>query len=156
MDLMFTLQIILVILAATSALIAISRPKKWMTRASGLVVFVAIVGTSFFAFVELLGRPKPIDFASVGNATEAATVISSYYREEEAIYLWIRGNDEPEPRAYVLPWDIEAAKDLQKAKAKAEAQGTEVTVRKGKKSKNSGRGEWEFSTTDHKTLPAKT
>ncbi len=59
-----------------------------------------------------------------------ATVLGASMREGEAIYLWLQFDEAPEPRAYVLPWSLETAKQLQRATGRAEAQGTAVRMRR--------------------------
>ena len=51
-------------------------------------------------------------------------------RENEAIYLWLKFADNPEPLSYALPWNLEMAKELQKAMRQAEGNGTKVRMRK--------------------------
>jgi hypothetical protein len=48
--------------------------------------------------------------------------------EHEAIYLWLVMPDSLEPRAYVLPWSMQAAQQLQEAMSQAEADGTAVRM----------------------------
>ena len=51
------------------------------------------------------------------------------FREGEAIYLWLRLPDVTQPRAYVLPWNRNAAQQLQDVGREAERTGTEVIMR---------------------------
>ena len=44
--------------------------------------------------------------------------------------LWLRFDGIPEPIAYVLPWNMETAKQLQQAMHQAEADGTVVRMRR--------------------------
>ncbi len=60
----------------------------------------------------------------------SGTVLGANMREGEAIYLWLQFDEAPEPRAYVLPWSLETAKQLQRATGRAEAQGTAVRMRR--------------------------
>jgi len=158
MDLLFFLQIILIILAATATLLTILSNGKRYIKMASLIVFVAIVSIAYVSFVELLGRPKPIDFTYLREEKTTSTVVSSFHKENEAIYLWVRDEGITEPTAYVLPWDLETAKQLQKAKADAEQQGTEVTLKKGEKKKtgNSEKSAWVFGVKPPESLPPKT
>jgi hypothetical protein len=49
--------------------------------------------------------------------------------EQETIFLWLQFDGQREPRAYVQPWSLAAAKALHQAMAEAEAQGTQVRMR---------------------------
>ena len=42
-------------------------------------------------------------------------MLSAVPVEDKAIYLWVAMPDEPEPRAYVLPWSTQVAQQLQDA-----------------------------------------
>ena len=48
--------------------------------------------------------------------------------ENEAIYVWLVMPGATEPCAYVLPWSLEAAQQLQDAMNQAEADGTGVRM----------------------------
>lgn len=48
---------------------------------------------------------------------------------QEAIYLWLQLDGQREPRAYVQPWSLVAARALFEAMAEAEALGTQVRMR---------------------------
>ena len=48
--------------------------------------------------------------------------------ENEAIYVWLIMPGSSEPSAYVLPWSVEAAQQLQDAMSQAEADGTAVRM----------------------------
>ncbi len=59
-----------------------------------------------------------------------ATVLGASMRENEAIYLWLQFDGGSEPRAYVLPWHMETAKQLHQAMQQADANGTAVRMRR--------------------------
>ena len=57
-------------------------------------------------------KPKPIRMEWAMAAVPEATVLGATMRENEAIYLWLQFDQSSEPRAYVLPWNLETAKQL--------------------------------------------
>jgi hypothetical protein len=48
--------------------------------------------------------------------------------ENQAIYVWLVMPDSPEPRAYALPWSVQAAQQLQDAQSEAAVDGTGVQM----------------------------
>ena len=50
------------------------------------------------------------------------------FREDEAIYLWLRLDDSLEPRYYVLPWQQQLAEKLQNLIDEAIRDGASVTI----------------------------
>ncbi len=113
------------LLFAALAAIAIwsRRTGPWKIAAIGLVVLMLPLG--YFAYVDLLAKPKPmrLEFRDLGE-TE---VISAVLKEEEAIYLWVSVADEP--RYYELPWDDNAALELQTVMRDARRKGVGVGMR---------------------------
>ena len=95
-------------------------------RGVAIGVFFVLVGLVYGGAMELLGRPKPLRLEWRDGA--AAEVVSAVPVEDKAIYLWVAMPDEPEPRAYVLPWSTQVAQQLQDAMNAAEAQGTQVEM----------------------------
>ena len=94
-------------------------------RAAAVVVAVALIGVVGFALVEQLGRPKPVRVEWVQSQGDVA-VLGSRMIEGKAIYLWLGLPGVAEPRAYVLPWSIKVANDLQKALEEAAKSGGEA------------------------------
>lgn len=92
-------------------------------RLLGLGLCVAMIGVIGVGIVDLLGRPKPTRMEWVQRHGEEADVLASRIVEGKAIYLWLGMPGEAEPRAYVLPWDLETAKALQKAVEQAAKDG---------------------------------
>lgn len=96
---------------------------------------VALATTALFipaanaSMVELLGAPKPVRIEWRRAAIEGATVLGSSIHEDHAIYLWLRFDDDAEPKYYSLPWDREQALELQAALREAEANRGEVGMR---------------------------
>jgi hypothetical protein len=57
-----------------------------------------------------------------------AQVVSAVPVENKAIYVWLVMPESSEPCAYVLPWSLQAAQQLQEAMSQAEADGTAVRM----------------------------
>ena len=102
-------------------------PRAGLARRSFSVgLFVILIAVVYGGGIELLGRPKPLRL-EWRDAAEAK-VLSAAPVENEAIYVWLSMPGSPEPRAYVLPWSVEAAQQLQTAMSEAEANGTSVRM----------------------------
>jgi hypothetical protein len=101
------------------------RGRLWQrTLSAGL--FVVLVVVVYGGSAELLGRPKPMRLE--WRDAQHAKVLGSSLRENDAIYLWLQFDNGSEPRAYRLPWSIEAAQQLQTATQEGEANGTGVQM----------------------------
>jgi hypothetical protein len=102
-------------------------PRAGLARRSVSVgLFVVLIAIVYGGGIELLGRPKPLRL-EWRDAAEAK-VLSAAPVENEAIYVWLSMPGSPEPRAYVLPWSVAAAQQLQTAMSEAEARGTAVQM----------------------------
>lgn len=101
-----------------------------------LAVATLVLPTAYFSLVTLLSRPKPIALEWTPPKAEETTVIAAQMKEEVAIYLWVQRPDSEEPRAYVLPWDEQTARQLHEAQRAAEAEGGTVQVRLSPTQKN--------------------
>ncbi len=119
-----------VVIAAALASIAVWAPRALWLKLSALVLSGLLMATAFSGLVSLLGRPKPVNLEWALASVPDATVLSATMRENEAIYLWLKFEDNPEPQSYALPWNLEKAKELQKAMRQAEGSGTKVRMRK--------------------------
>jgi len=95
-------------------------------RTAAATLFVVLVAVVYGGSAELLGRPKPLGLE--WRDAQQAQVLGSSMRENDAIYLWLQFDDGSEPRAYRLPWSIEAAQQLQTATQEGEANGTGVQM----------------------------
>ena len=93
-------------------------------RTLSVGIFVLLIGVIYGGSIELLGRPKPLRLEWRGTAD--AQVLGAMPVENEAIYVWLVMPGASEPCAYVLPWSLEAAQQLQDAMNQAEADGTAV------------------------------
>jgi hypothetical protein len=86
-------------------------------------IFVVLIEVIYGGGIDLLGRPKPLRLEAAD-----AQVVSAMPVENEAIYVWLIMPDSSEPCAYVLPWSLQAAQQLQEAMSQAEAEGTGVRM----------------------------
>jgi hypothetical protein len=144
-----------VLAAAALAGIAIRAPHGLWLRTGAVVLSGILMATAYAGFGELLGRPKPAKLEWAIRNTPEATVVAADMREGKAIYLWLRMDGAEEPRAYVLPWSMEAARQLHYAQGQAERNGTAVRMRNPFLSGEEG-GERMFYATPQQPLPPKT
>ncbi|MDX1432774.1 MAG: hypothetical protein R3286_10035 [Gammaproteobacteria bacterium] len=118
------------VLACLLAAVSIwSHRKVWM-KVSALVLVTGFLPTVYLSYADLLSRPKPANLEWWHENADEATVVASRLRENESIFLWLEVQGVGEPRAYVMPWQQELAKQLHGAQREAEANGTEVRMRK--------------------------
>ena len=109
------------------AFIFVVLPRASLARRTISVgLFVVLLALVYGGGIDLLSRPKPLRL-EWRNAAEAK-VLGAVPVENEAIYVWLGVPDSPEPRAYTLPWSVEAAQQLQTAMSEAEANGTVVRM----------------------------
>jgi hypothetical protein len=99
--------------------------RLWQRTASA-ALFVVLVAVVYGGSAELLGRPKPMRLE--WRDAQHAQVLGASMRENEAIYVWLQAEGQSEPRAYRLPWSIQAAQQLQTAMQEGEANGTGVQM----------------------------
>jgi hypothetical protein len=120
---------VLVLAATALASIAIWAPRSLRLKVAALGVTLAMVASAYGGLVELLGRPKPVQLEWIQPLATGARVLAWHAVEQDAIFLWLQLDGQREPRAYVQPWSLAAAKALYQAMAEAEAQGTQVRMR---------------------------
>jgi hypothetical protein len=99
--------------------------RLWQRSASA-ALFVVLVAVVYAGSAELLGRPKPMRLE--WRDAQHVQVLGASMRENEAIYVWLQFDGQSEPRAYRLPWSIEAAQQLQTAMQEGEANGAGVQM----------------------------
>lgn len=95
-------------------------------RTLSVGLFVVLIAVVYGGGIDLLGRPKPLRLEWRDPAD--AQVLSALPVENEAIYVWLVMPGSPEPRAYVLPWSVQVAQQLQDASSEAQANGTGVRM----------------------------
>ena len=84
----------------------------WKQKLSALCLMLFVVAT-LFAGINLLGKPKPVNF-SLDNIKGEILAYSAI--ENKAIWLWIIEEDSAgEPAYYSIPWSEEDAKRLREA-----------------------------------------
>lgn len=124
MDQLFTLFAIVVVLSAALSAIAIHAPLHVVTRSGAVALAVGLMGAGYVAMADLLSRPKPVSVEWAKAGVAEAEVVAARMREGEAIFLWLEFAGEPEPRAYMMPWDQKTARQLHQAMREAEQNGT--------------------------------
>jgi len=121
---------LLVLVATGLAAVAIWAPRSPAPKFAALVLTALLMAGGYGGLMEVLGRPKPMKVAWTAEKAEETTVLAARFIEGEAIYLWLESGEAPIPRAYVLPWSMENAKQLNEATRQAESEGTVVQMRK--------------------------
>ncbi len=129
MDQFMLLYGALVLVAAGLAGITLWGARSFLPQASALGLAGLLMFAGYVGLMDVLGRPKPVTVEWSLAQMEEATVVAARLHEGEAIYLWLEMEEPPEPRAYVLPWNLEDAKELSQALREGEEQGTAVRMR---------------------------
>lgn len=82
--------------------------------AIAIILFASVLLICYLSTVELLGRPKPIQYEL--RTYESSRVLGYKLVIDEAIYMWTEVSDgSGEPLNYVHPWDPNLAIQLQEA-----------------------------------------
>lgn len=121
-----------VVLGALSSLlasIAIWSGTKLRNKVVAVTIVAIMLPVGYASLVDLLSRPKPFSHEWLHRDLTQATVLGARLAEGESIFVWLELPGINEPRAYVLPWNEELAKQLHSAQAQAQEQGTEVSMR---------------------------
>jgi hypothetical protein len=118
------------LLAAILAHIAIWSPRNLWIKVGALATTVAFMPVAYASLSAMLSRPKPIELEWSRAELAEASVLGSRMKEGKAIYVWLAMDGIDEPRAYVLPWSQELAKQLQGAQRNAQQTGAKVMMRK--------------------------
>lgn len=100
--------------------ICVWAPRRAYVKVAALATAALFLPVGYGALAELMSKPKPVELEWWMSKAEDATVIASSVQEGRGIYLWLQVGQDPEPRAYVLPWDRSMAEELQKATREAE------------------------------------
>lgn len=105
-----------------------ARVRRWMkVLCLGLTAIWFV--TAYGALADLLSRPKPVDLEFANSKVAEAEVIAGRIIENEAIFVWLGLENEVQPRAYQLPWDLQLAEELRKALEEGKANGTQAFMR---------------------------
>ena len=124
------LYAVLIVIATALAWIAVRSAGRLSKRLGAIALALALMAVGYMGLLELLGRPKPIELEWALWNTEEAEVLAAELHEGQAIFLWLRRDGAAEPLSYRLPWSLDQAKRLQKARQQAEASGTAVRMRR--------------------------
>ena len=116
-------------LAAVLVNLCIWSPGGTKRKAIALGTALMFLPVAYLSISQLPSRPKPVNIEWLQSVTAEPKVISSVMKEGEAIYLWLTLENVEEPRAYVIPWSDQAARQLHEAQRSAEAEGTQVRMR---------------------------
>lgn len=130
MDHLMFLYVLVVVIAAVLSGLAVWAQRALWIKVSAVVLAGLLMATAYASLADLLGKPKPIALEWNSRAVEEAAVLAVDMQENEAIYLWLKFDGSPKPRAYVLPWNMEMAKQLNQAMRQAEEQGTGMRMRR--------------------------
>jgi hypothetical protein len=130
MDVLFWVFAIAAAVAAVLAAIAIWAPRRTVVRVSALVVLTLFLPVIYLQSIELLSKPKPMDFEWYHRDADGAQVLGVSLDEGRAIYLWLRLDGSKEPRAYSLPWNLAVAQRLEDAVDEAVRRGGIIILRK--------------------------
>lgn len=95
------------------ATIAIWAPRRPGVRIAALIATILFIPIGYLQLTEMLARPKPISFEWFRKDVEQAQLLGASLDEGRAIYLWLRIDQDIEPRYYVLPWKQETAEKLE-------------------------------------------
>lgn len=90
-------------------------------RSLALGYLVLSIGWVLYFYNQLLSLPKPIDQEYFSSATEAV-VLAVRAKSDSAVYLWLQLPDRDYPSYYVMPWNGQAAKELEIAQREAAEQ----------------------------------
>jgi len=113
MDIIYYIFAAVILTAFVLGALAVWAPRRTWVR------FVAVAAVSLFlplAYVqlmELLSRPKPMEYAWYERTRDKAMVLGVDFDEGRAIYLWLRLPEETAPRYYSIPWNPRFAEQLQ-------------------------------------------
>jgi hypothetical protein len=119
----------LIVIAAVLSNIGIWAPRKVWVRLAAVAATGLFIPVAYAAVSDLLSRPKPVGIEWVHRNAKDATVISARIVEGRNIFLWLQLADTAEPRAYVLPYSEELAKQLHAAQRDAKKAGTKTKMK---------------------------
>ncbi len=130
MDVLYYVFAAAALVAAALASIAIWAPRPARVRISALLIVMLFLPLVYLQFVEMLSKPKPVRFEWYEQNVDKALLLSASFDEGEAIYLWLRLDGSFEPRAYVLPWNLQLAEKLEDAVEEAVRRDSTVLLLK--------------------------
>lgn len=128
--------VVFLAIAAVLASIGIWAPRRTWVRISAVSIMALFVPAAYAGLSDLLSRPKPVSIEWVHRNAKEATVLGARILEGQAIYVWLQLPGTAQPRAYVLPYDQETARQLHKAQSSAKENGTETRMKRPFESRN--------------------
>lgn len=145
----------LTVLAGVLGSISIWTPRKVWLKCTALCTLSFFLPVAYFTMTDLLSRPKPADLEWLHRQADQAQVLGTRMKEGEAIYVWLQMEGVKEPRAYVLPWDQQLARQMHGAKREAESKGRPLMMGKPFQPSLEQRGK-KFYAAPQPKLPPKT
>ncbi len=130
MDHIIYLFAAVILLGAVLASISIWAPRRVWIKVCAVGATALFAVATYAGFTDMLSKPKPVDLEWALRQVEEATVLGARAAEDQGIYIWLEFRDVPEPRAYVLPWDIKTAQQLQEAMREAQTNGNGLRMRR--------------------------
>ena len=97
---------------------------KYISFIFSVIFLILLFVINFY----LLGKPRPIEIPFFKNDYRNNEILSHALVENVGIYLLI-SNDKGHPMYYVLDWDEEKAKELQRESEKAQRTNTTLVVK---------------------------
>ncbi len=102
-------------IAAALASIAIWAPRPTRVRVLAMVITSLFIPVIYVQLIEMLSKPKPMNFEWYERNVETAVLLGVSLREGKSIYLWLQLAGSVEPRSYVIPWNQRLAERLEDA-----------------------------------------
>jgi hypothetical protein len=130
MDVLYYVFAAAALVAGALASIAIWAPRPARVRMLALGTAVLFLPLVYLQIIEVLSKPKPVSFEWYERQADAAQLISASIDEGRAIYLWLRLDGDPEPRAYVVPWNVRLAEKIEDAVEEAVRRDSTVQLKK--------------------------
>lgn len=115
------------ILALLLVWVALRWTRNGAARVVIVTLFALMLPAAYAAPASLLGRAKPVTLEWLGANVSEAQVLSATLVENEAIFLTLQWD--VEPNLYRLPWDRRMAEQLQEAQREADRNGTRPVMR---------------------------
>lgn len=126
---LFNLQVVALIgMSLMLVVIGVWSARFAAARFVMLGLFSGMIGVTFGASTKLLGQAKPVGLEWFAPQAEEAVIVNGYLMEGRGIFLTVIWENN-EPQLYVLPWDLDAAQQLQNAMSEADENGTQAKMR---------------------------
>lgn len=113
MDLIYYVFAAMLLIAGALGALAVWAPRRTWVRFAAVGVVMLFIPIAYVQLVELLSKPKPMEFAWFERNRSQAMVLGIDFDEGKSIFLWLRLQDETEPRYFVIPWSLPLAERLQ-------------------------------------------